>query len=151
MRSVSGFRVVVFHWPFRVLGLLRSQSHALVKAKHYMTHHKPLTEGLIQHVFCLHTHRAVGCIMFADCIGYCLCIVIKDVLKMLGNGYWILRDGVNAQWTYPMSPFGLNPFTIPYEKICCIFQKYFICGVCVCVYIYGLLYMMLLLSEKYNM
>lgn len=32
---------------------------------------KPPTVELLQHVFCLHTHLAVGSVVFPDCIGYC--------------------------------------------------------------------------------
>lgn len=46
--SRSGFSVAVLHWPLTVLGYLLSQSQPSLKVKHYMTHHKPLTEELIQ-------------------------------------------------------------------------------------------------------
>lgn len=95
-------------------------------------------------VFCLHTHWVVGPIMFAVCTGYC-CFAPLDVLKMLGNGSWILRGGVNAQWTYPMSPFGLNPFTIPIWDNVVSFKIFYLWCVCawasVCVYIYINIYM----------
>lgn len=61
----------------------------------------------------------------------------KDLWKSMG------RKRVNAQWTYPMSPYGLTTrlSTLYYMLY---LSKYFICGVCVCVY------MMILVSEKYN-
>lgn len=69
-----------------------SQSQPLVKAKHFcVTHHKTPDRcgwgergqrgaweckgcrevGSIRHVFGLHTHKAVGSMMSADCTGYC--------------------------------------------------------------------------------
>lgn len=64
--------------------------------------------------------------------------------------------GANAQWTYPIPLFGLNPFTITildnmlYQKIFYLWIVWMGVGVdvCACVCINGLLYLMLLLSEK---
>lgn len=67
--SVSGFSVVVVHWPFLVNHTANRSLWSKPSTIWLIT--KPLTEELIQHVFCLHTHRVVGSIMFADCIGYC--------------------------------------------------------------------------------
>lgn len=43
------------------------------------------------------------------------------------------RKRVNAQWTYPMSPYGLTTrlSTLYYMLY---LSKYFICGVCVCIW-----------------
>jgi len=65
------------------------------------------------------------------------CKVTKTLLKMMGNGSWILKG--RGQCTMNIShvtDWSKSLYHPPYEIICCIFQKYFICGVYVCVYIY---------------
>lgn len=56
----------------------------------------------------------------------------KDLWKSMG------RKRVNAQWTYPMSPYGLTTLYQPY-MICCTFQN-ILSVVCVCVCIWWSLF-----------
>lgn len=107
----------------------------------------------------LHT-KLQGPSIFIDCIGYCCVYALKmfftDVVAMLGNGSWISKGwGQCTMNISHVTVWSRSLYHPPYEIICCTFQqkKNILSVACVCIYkyIYGLLYMMLLLSEKYNM